>query len=127
MKPCVVDYIATIKNQITEVSCEDISNNLPKDALLIDVREPAETQQGMIPEAINIPRGVLEFKLFGHDAVAGIDDQALFNKPIYLYCASGGRSACSALALQQLGFNHVYSVAGGFKSWCDSGGSQVKP
>jgi rhodanese-related sulfurtransferase len=127
MKPCVVDYISNIKQQINEVSCEHVKNNLPKDALLIDVREPGETLEGMAQGAVNIPRGVLEFKLFGHDCVNGICDEDLFEKPIYLYCASGGRSACSAHSLQQLGFKNVYSMAGGYKSWCESGGSSVKP
>ena len=127
MKPCVVDYLSNIKGQITEVPCQSVRNNLPEQALIIDVREPAEAQNGMIDGAINIPRGVLEFKLFGHSCVEGLCDEDLFSKPIYLYCASGGRSACSALTLQQLGFKNVFSMVGGFKQWQDEKGDVVKP
>ncbi|WP_223669827.1 rhodanese-like domain-containing protein [Kangiella shandongensis] len=127
MKPCVANYLSNIKQQINEVSVEDVKHNLPQDALIIDVREPAETQQGMVEGAVNIPRGVLEFKLFAHDCVNGLCDEDLFNKPIYLYCASGGRSACCAHTLQQLGFNNVYSVDGGFKKWVERDGGCTQP
>jgi len=124
MKPCVANYLSNIKGQITEVSCDDLKKGLPENAILIDVREPSEVQQGMINDAINIPRGLLEFKLFAHDCVDGLCDEDLFDKPIYLYCATGGRSACCAHTLQQLGFNNVYSVAGGFKRWCELNSKQ---
>lgn len=128
MKPCVADYLSNIKQQINEVSVEDLKTRAPEEgALVIDVREPGEAQQGMVAGAVNIPRGVLEFKLFAHDCVNGLCDEDLFNKPIYLYCASGGRSACCANALQQLGFNKVYSVDGGYKKWVESGGDCVQP
>lgn len=127
MKPCVADYLSNIKKQINEVSVDDLKDGLPENALIIDVREPGEVQQGMVSGAVNIPRGVLEFKLFGHDCVDGLCDEDLFNKPVYLYCASGGRSACCAHTLQQLGFENVYSVNGGFKKWVESGGDCTQP
>lgn len=80
-------------------------------AMLIDVREPAEFATGHLPGAINIPRGVLEFQVESHPALAGPP------RPIVLYCRSGGRAALAALSLSMLGFDGVRSLTGGIMGW----------
>lgn len=89
------------------------------DAVVIDVREPAEFETGHIPGSINIPRGVLEFQVDAHPAVANVSDPALSHKdfPIVVVCRTGGRAALSAVNLQRLGFNDVRSIAGGVIAW----------
>lgn len=79
--------------------------------VLIDVREPAEFATGHLPGAINIPRGVLEFQIESHPALAGPP------RPIVLYCRSGGRAALAALSLSMLGFDDVRSLTGGIMGW----------
>lgn len=95
----------------------------PGDAIVIDVREPAEFETGHIPGSINIPRGVLEFQVDAHPAVANVSDPALSHKerPIVLVCRTGGRAALSALSLQRLGFADVRSIAGGVLAWGEAG------
>lgn len=127
MQPCLQNYIGSIKQNIKEISIDDFKCTDCNNALVIDVREPAEHAEGIIEGALPIPRGVLEFKLFGHPELEGLSEQEILNKPIYIYCASGGRSACSAHALEQIGFKNVFSVAGGIKQWVESGGNIVKP
>ncbi len=92
-------------------------------AVLIDVREPAEFDTGHIPGAINIPRGVLEFQVDAHPAVAHVSDAALSHKdrPIVVVCRTGGRAALSAVNLQRLGFANVRSIAGGVVAWSEAG------
>lgn len=122
MKPSVINYLQSVKSQINEITVDDLKQTTLENALILDVREPQEHQQGMIPNATPLPRGVLEFKIFDLPQLKELSEQAAQETPIYIYCASGGRSACAALALQQLGFKQVTSVAGGFKEWVNSGG-----
>jgi len=99
------------KQQITEVDPLQAQQRSSQ-AILIDVREPAEFEGGHIPGAVNIPRGVLEMEL---EQMAPLTELA--TKSIYLYCRSGGRSALAALSLQGMGLTKVYSVAGGIQAW----------
>ncbi len=127
MKTCIANYMATIKSQITEVSIDDLKVAITNGELVFDVREPQEHAQGLVLGALAIPRGVLEFNLFNLPMLKDLNEDEALDKPIYLYCASGGRSACTAHSLQQIGFKNVYSVAGGIKAWTDSGGQLIKP
>ncbi|WP_251358523.1 rhodanese-like domain-containing protein [Kangiella sp. TOML190] len=127
MKPAIANYMANVKSQVTEVSVDDLKQAQNNQALIFDVREPQEHAQGVIAGALAIPRGVLEFNVFNLPMLKELPEEDAFNQPIYVYCASGGRSACSALSLQQIGFKKVYSVAGGIKQWTESGGQLIKP
>lgn len=79
------------------------------------MREPAEFEAGHLSGAINIPRGVLEFQVEAHPAIACATNPALSvrERPLLIYCRTGGRAALAALSLQQLGFTQVRSLAGG--------------
>ena len=121
--------VAEAKAVIKEVSITDLHSALSADAesVLIDVREPAEFAQQHIVGAVNYPRGVLEMNIHNHPAVAASGcepDMALAQlaqKPLYLICRSGARSALAAESLQRMGFNQVFSVAGGMQAWLDAG------
>ena len=93
------------------------------EAVLIDVREPAEYAQGHLPGAINLPRGVLEFQIHAHPAMACTTSEALAvaDRELVLYCRTGGRSALAADSLQALGFTRVRSLAGGLTAWRNAG------
>jgi sulfur-carrier protein adenylyltransferase/sulfurtransferase len=82
-------------------------------AVWIDVREADEWQEGHLPGAVHIPRGSLESRVEG---VAPRKDT-----PVILYCASGARSAFAAKTLHELGYDTVYSLAGGFTDWKRNG------
>ncbi len=76
--------------------------------------------QGHIPDAVNIPRGVLEFEVAAHPALANeitAPELAHHERPICVYCRSGGRSAVAAQSLQEMGFTSVTSLAGGLLDW----------
>lgn len=109
------------KNNVNEVTTEQLQQALRDGARIIDVREPAEYTQGHIREAVNMPRGVLEMQLNQHPDVAGYDDalQRIADKPLYLICKSGGRSALAAESLGRMGFDKVYSVNGGMSAWSE--------
>jgi rhodanese-related sulfurtransferase/predicted ThiF/HesA family dinucleotide-utilizing enzyme len=84
-----------------------------EDAVWIDVRETDEWQEGHLPGAVHIPRGNLESRIEG---VA--PDRSV---PVILYCASAARSAFAAKTLRELGYETVYSLAGGFTDWKRNG------
>ena len=87
--------------------------------LLLDVREADEFHAGHIPGAINIPRGVLEFKLSNDPALCARELN------IVLYCKTSGRAALAACSLQAMGYRQVQSLAGGFDAWSAAGKAQV--
>ena len=109
------------KNNVNEVTTEQLQQALRDGARVIDVREPAEYTQGHIREAVNMPQGVLEMQLNQHPDVAGYDDalQRIADKPLYLICKTGGRSALAAESLERMGFDKVYSVTGGMSAWAE--------
>jgi rhodanese-related sulfurtransferase len=115
----MIDSQQLVLNALTKI--EEISVNelsLIKDgAKLIDIREHNEIEEGVIPESIWIPRGLLEFQILA------LVEQFKWNidEEIYLYCRSGNRSALAGEALLEMGFKKPISVAGGFTAWRDSG------
>ena len=111
--------VAEAMAQIQQIDITGTGAHLAAGGAVIDVREPGEYLAGHLPGAINIPRGVLEFKIG--------DNAALANKdlPIVLYCKTGGRAALAALNLQRMGYARVRSLTGGFDGWV-SGGQKVE-
>ncbi len=123
------DLIAAARSRIRELAPHELLDRLGSGIPLVDVREPDEFAEGHIPGAINIPRGLLEFEVDGHPAVAMRSDPALSHRhrPLVLYCLSGGRSALAAEALHRLGFASPLSLAGGILHWQDAGLPVARP
>lgn len=110
------DMLANIKREIREISADDVHarwQQSPGDAVLIDVREKDEFDDGHIRGSKWIPRGLLELRIES----AVLDRQ----KPIILYCAGGVRSALAAQSLKLLGYQNVESMEGGFGRWKQRG------
>jgi molybdopterin/thiamine biosynthesis adenylyltransferase/rhodanese-related sulfurtransferase len=82
-------------------------------ALVVDVREQDEWDEGHIPGAVHIPRGHLESRI---ERAAPDTD-----RPIVVYCSAGNRSAFAAKTLAELGYDDVVSLAGGFTDWKRNG------
>lgn len=109
------DMIADAKSRIREVSVADVHASLgtPGAPILLDVREPQETNLGRIPGAIVVPRGTLETKI---EALIPRDAK------VVVYCAGGNRSAFAADTMQVMGYRDVASMAGGWSAWVGVGG-----
>jgi len=120
--------VAEAKNNIKEVNIEQLAIALKtnSEAILIDVREPAEFAKHHIAGAVNYPRGVLEMNIHNHPKVASsscepeVALQELAKSTIYVICRSGGRSALATASLQQMGFSDIYSVSPGMQGWLDA-------
>ncbi|HEX5268199.1 MAG TPA: molybdopterin-synthase adenylyltransferase MoeB [Acidimicrobiales bacterium] len=107
------ELLSNAKSQIREVDTAEAERLVGGGALPIDVREPDEYQQGAVEGALHIPRGQLETNIEGR-----VSDHAT---PLVVYCAGGTRSAFAAKTLQDLGYEDVVSVVGGFNRWKDEG------
>jgi rhodanese-related sulfurtransferase len=109
------DLIAEAKSRIRESTVDQLKPRLGKPGapMVLDVREPAETNLGRIPGALVIPRGTMETKI---EAVVPRDAE------LVIYCASGNRSALAADTLQQMGYTNVSSLKGGWGAWASAGG-----
>jgi len=117
------DLVAAAHRDIHQVSALELSGLARDQYVLIDVREPEEYAAGHLPGSINLPRGVLEFRIEAHPALACRASPELSDRdrPLVLYCLTGGRSALAADSLQKLGFSQVKSLAGGIAAWRDAG------
>jgi len=116
--PTYRELLHRVKSEIREIDGRE-AQALNGSAALIDVREQDEWEQGHIPGAVHVPRGYLESRIEGI-----VPDRAT---PVVLYCASGARSAFGAKALQELGYENVASLAGGFTDWKRNGYEIVLP
>jgi rhodanese-related sulfurtransferase len=75
-------------------------------AQLVDVREPAELTDGVLPGSVNIPLGQLPVRVGELDR----------DRRVVLVCRSGGRSGRAAEWLVQQGFGDVVNLSGGMMS-----------
>ena len=91
--------------------------------LIIDVREPGEYADGYIPGAVNVPRGVIELRIW---AYVGFPDKTDMSKKITLYCGSGVRCILAAKSLQDLGFSDVTAADMRIDDWAKEGYPLVK-
>ncbi|OEC35244.1 Rhodanese-related sulfurtransferase [Pseudomonas cuatrocienegasensis] len=115
------DLVAAAKSRIQEVELQAADAAIRSADVLIDVREADEFHAGHIPGAINIPRGLLEFKLSNDPALSARDIN------LVLYCKNSGRSALAACTLQEMGYLKVLSIAGGFEAWSAAGKAVETP
>ncbi len=113
------DLVLEARAQIHEVALAEADAAIRAAAVLLDVREADEFHAGHIAGAINIPRGLLEFKLSADPELCSRDLNIL------LYCKTGGRAALAACALQAMGYRQVQSLAGGLDAWLAAGKAQV--
>lgn len=106
--------VSQAKKEIQEINVGDLNKMQlgGEDFSLVDVRDKQDADKGMIPQAVNISRGMLEYKI---DEVT--TDK---NRKIVLYCGGGSRSALAAASLKKMGFKNVSSLAGGYKEWKES-------
>ncbi len=94
-------------------------------ALLVDVRDAPEVEKtGKVAGAVHVSRGMLEFRADPDSPY--YDKNFAKDKPIIVYCASGGRSALGGKVLKDMGYDRVYNL-GAFKDWVEAGGAVEKP
>jgi len=99
------------QTQKTDLSANEFSEKIKQlpEALIIDVRTPEEFADGHLINAINIDWRGDDFE----KQIATLDK----NKPVLVYCLSGGRSSAAADKMRNDGFKEVYEMDGGIMKW----------
>jgi molybdopterin/thiamine biosynthesis adenylyltransferase/rhodanese-related sulfurtransferase len=114
MSPSGAEVLRQIKTRIDEIDPAAVREQVGNGAVIVDVREPEEWGAGHIPGAVHVPKSYLESRIEG-----AVPDRS---GHVVLYCASGNRSAWAARTLiEDLGYEHVESMTGGFTLWKDRG------
>ncbi len=125
MAKTAADLVAEAKQRVENLSVAQVADEVARGALLVDLRELNErSQQGVIPGALAAPRGLIEF---------WADPTSPYHRPeldparrIIFHCAGGGRSALAADALQEMGYENVAHLDGGFTAWNAAGQPVVR-
>ena len=121
----VKDLLAAANAIVPRISYENARKLIKEgNALVVDVRDAPELQAGgKIKGALHVPRGMLEFRA---DADSPYHDKSFVkDRPIIVYCGSGGRAALSGKLLKDFGYQNVHNF-GAFKDWAESGGEVEK-
>ncbi len=109
--PGFLAVVANAKSRVKEIDIEQLQQ-LAEPFLLIDVREDREWQNGHLPNALHIGKGVIE-----RDIETAVADK---NTVLVLYCGGGFRSALAGDMLQLMGYSDVLSLAGGYTAWVNA-------
>jgi molybdopterin/thiamine biosynthesis adenylyltransferase/rhodanese-related sulfurtransferase len=108
------ELLQQVKGEIDEVDSTHARELIAEESpAIVDVREREEWDEGHLPGAVHVPRGHLESRI-----ERAAPDKS---RPVLVYCASGNRSAFAAKTLEELGYDHVVSLAGGFTDWKRNG------
>jgi len=108
------ELLQQTRSEISEVDATQARERIESgEPVVLDVREQDEWDEGHIPGAVHIPRGHLESRIerLAPDAA----------RPVVVYCSQGNRSVFAAKTLEELGYEDVVSLAGGFTDWKRNG------
>lgn len=121
MKKTVKSMVDEAMDAITTYSIEEARDlHGMDDVQFVDLRDVRELERdGVIPGAFHAPRGMLEFWACADSP---------YHKPVFssgkklvLFCAAGWRSALATKTLQDMGFDDVAHIEGGFEAWKKAG------
>ena len=101
------------KSRVREVSVDETQERMKNGAVLIDVREDNEFEAAHATGARHMGRGIIE-----RDIVQTVPEK---DTELILYCGGGYRSALATDNLQKMGYTNVWSMAGGWHAWEESG------
>ena len=105
--PRFLAIVEDARAKISECSASELSNLVSEGAVVIDVREQHEFEAGHYVDAIHIGKGVIERDIEKQDFE--------IKQKIVLYCGGGFRSAIAAKSLQDMGYEDVISLWGGWR------------
>lgn len=95
----------------------------PNSAILLDVREETEFEAGHVPGTVNVPRGLLEFRIW---KPLGYPHNVDMSRKIYVLCRTGARATLAAGQLRDIGFTNVTAVVMELADWQKKGYPFVK-
>lgn len=125
MTKTVKSMLEEANREVERVDHATARRMMEEGALVLDVRDAPEVEaSGKVPGAHHVSRGMLEFRADPDSPYH--DDAFRKDRPVLLYCASGGRSALAGQTLKAMGYERVFNI-GGFKDWAEAGGEVERP
>ena len=121
MRKSAEELVAEARAEIENLDVDAVEQELRSgDAVLVDIREAHELEaNGRIPEAVHMPRGMLEFYA---DPTSPYHREPLDpSKRVIVHCAGGLRSALAAATLRHMGYERVAHLEGGINAWKEAG------
>lgn len=118
--PGFLKIVSEAAKNVKEVTLDQARERLQNDpnAVLLDVREDHEWQNGHAARAVHLGKGILE-----RDIEHTFPDK---NRQIIMYCGGGYRSALTAEVAQRMGYTNVFSLQGGYKALVQAGWEMAK-
>ena len=113
--PEFLKIVNDAKSRVRQTNVQQVADRLKQGERfhLVDVREDHEWNEGHLPAAMHLSKGIIE-----RDIETKIPDKTA---EIVLYCGGGFRSTLAADNLQKMGYTNVISMDGGFRGWRDAG------
>ncbi len=114
------EWVDAVKVGLNSVTVEELKTKIDDFEMIyiLDVREPMEHYHGLIPGSINLPGGLVIFKMdddiFWEGEMTYTPEKT---DEIIVYCKKGKRSVMAADALEKLGYKNVTYLDGGWKKW----------
>ena len=114
--PRFLKIVEDAKQRVRETNVDEVKARLDRGEkfVLVDVREDREFDADHLPGAVHLGKGIIERDI--ENTIPGK------NTELILYCGGGYRSALAADALQKMGYTKVFSMAGGWRAWKETGG-----
>jgi len=113
------EYLASARSRLERVSPQDLGAALTAGALLVDIRpEVNRAEEGEMPGAIVIDRGVLEWRLAPSSDARSVDIEP--GRRVILFCNDGYQSSLAAAILIDLGVDGATDLEGGYRAWKSS-------
>ena len=108
-------FVKEAKTRIKEVSVDELNRMIDKKEkiVILDVRDRDEFETGYIPGAINLSRGMLEFKVN-----MMIPDR---NAKVVVYCGVDLRGPLATRTLNEMGYKNAENLIGGLRAWKAAG------
>jgi rhodanese-related sulfurtransferase len=118
MAPTIDEYLAVARSKFQRVQPEDLASALAHGALLVDIRpERNRVEDGQLPGAVVIDRGVLEWRLAPSSEARTIDVEP--GRQVIVVCNEGYQSSLAAATLIDLGVEGATDLVGGFRAWSE--------
>lgn len=122
--------VAQARSEVDVLSPQDAQQRIEANpnALVIDVRQEDSLGDSCIPNAINVPLGVLPIKA-DTELPKAITDERLQDRDqeVIVTCGAGGQAALGAKLLKDMGFTNVSMIDGGMRGWAEAGLPTEKP
>jgi len=119
MSLSLFDIVKEAKQKIEEISIDDLLDMIEEEPelMILDIREESEYAAGHIENAVLVPRGTLEGAADKQYKKRHPELCQARERPIVVYCSTGGRSALAVETLNTMGFEQVYNLLGGIELW----------